>query len=280
MKIDHIFNQNHVTAFQSKMEPTKSSTNLLIPKMSPNRSTSSLNLLNKFSNLKPAKPLPSKQFRPGHVLSYLKEHFKNCWEYEKSKSSKLSFYHTIKTNFQKEPYLDTIINPTYRYKTTQLRISAHDLEIETGRYSNTPREARLCKWCLLTLSDNLIEDEDHVLYHCDLYADLRKKLINTLNQTSITHYIPIDASSVNHILMYLLSPNTSVQLDENDPLYKYHQNNHNIQNPPHSPRSYIINAISSYITKCFDKRWSFIAEARRSNVECTTTNYDNNDRNA
>ena len=197
-----------------------------------------------------------------------------CWEYEKSKSPKLEFYHSIKSNFQKEPYLDIIKNPANRYRITRLRISAHDLEIETGRYSNTARENRICKWCLITLSDNFIENETHVLYHCDLYAELRTKLIKTLNHSYPTNNSPITLNfntstflASEHTLMNLLSPNvdTEIEYDIENPIL-YHHNQNNDQHSPQTLRSYILNAIGSFIAKCFDKRWSFLTDIKKTDT--------------
>ena len=262
-KIDEIFHQNHVTAFKSKSNTKKQAQSPITPKSS-NHSQTSGALLKELSNLKIAKPLPSKQFRIFRVLNCLKEHFKACWEHEKAKSSKLSFYHNIKSSFQKEPYLDETKIPTNRYRTTRFRISAHDLEIETGRYSNIPRENRSCKWCLLTLSSNIIEDEPHLLYDCDLYAELRTKLSNTIrnyvsNNSNLVPPLYINLNSNYSLLMTLLSPHTSTEFKNYNQIYHHiHQTNnaHNNQ----SLRSDIICAITSYIAKCFEKRWVFVAE--------------------
>ena len=58
---------------------------------------------------------------------------------------------------------------------TKLRISAHRLEIERGRYNQTPVERRICPWCKLVLNNEIIEDETHFLQHCDLNAATRHK---------------------------------------------------------------------------------------------------------
>ena len=276
MKTDHIFNQDHVTAFCSKTPANNkqytSDLLVFIPALAPSPNKSNLAFLKNCPNIKLAKPLPSKCFRSSHVLNCLKDHFKNCWEYEKSRSSKLSFYHSIKSKFQKEPYLDTIKKSTYRYKTTQLRISAHDLAIERGRYSNLPRDSRICKWCALTLADNIVEDEKHMLYYCDLYASLRNKLIDNLksslannidhktNTNSNSHcYSLITLSTIDQVLMFLTSPNTYYVPDKHDPLHPFHNKpqTHNSYSPT---CSYIINTISAYIAKCFDARWSFLGQ--------------------
>ena len=62
----------------------------------------------------------------------------------------------------------------------KLRISAHRLHIETGRYKrydynlhryvSTPRETRPCSVCV-----NEIEDEYHFLFECQKNEELRKK---------------------------------------------------------------------------------------------------------
>ena len=48
---------------------------------------------------------------------------------------------------------------------------------------NIPREQRKCKWCDLALNTSHLENEHHVLFECDLYANIRSKLVRTLNNT-------------------------------------------------------------------------------------------------
>ena len=58
---------------------------------------------------------------------------------------------------------------------SKLRLSAHQLKIEKGRYSGLPREERLCNTC------QVIEDELHFVINCDKYKDCRKSLMETFN---------------------------------------------------------------------------------------------------
>ena len=44
------------------------------------------------------------------------------------------------------------------------------IRLETGRYENIKCEERCCFNC-----SNLIEDETHVILHCPVYSDIRKK---------------------------------------------------------------------------------------------------------
>ena len=58
----------------------------------------------------------------------------------------------------------------------RFRISAHDLRIESGRYSKTPtnRADRICTRCDI----NEVEDEFHLLLKCKLFKDEREILFN------------------------------------------------------------------------------------------------------
>ena len=55
----------------------------------------------------------------------------------------------------------------------------YNLKIETGRFTipKTPEELRICDHCNL----NSVENEMHILFHCDVYNDLRKTLFIKIN---------------------------------------------------------------------------------------------------
>ena len=59
-----------------------------------------------------------------------------------------------------------------RKANAKFRCSDHDLEIEKGRHKKIPREARLCKLC----ESDEIESEDHFLFTCNFYEDIKSKL--------------------------------------------------------------------------------------------------------
>ena len=77
----------------------------------------------------------------------------------------MSCYNNNKNKFAREVYLDVMKGFSRRYSTSKLRKGSHDLAIERGRYSNTSMEAEI------------LEDENHVMHECDLYSDIRAKLI-------------------------------------------------------------------------------------------------------
>ena len=132
LKVDTLFHKDHVTAFNF-LKKTKRS----VKPKSDNCPKTPIVEHNKFRK---AIPIPSEKFKVENIVKRLKDHFVNCWKYEKSTSIKLSLhYDKIKHNFCKEQYLDYVNNAPNRHKTTQIRISAHDLEIESGRYKKNPK---------------------------------------------------------------------------------------------------------------------------------------------
>lgn len=104
--------------------------------------------------------------------------FKTKWHESLNKSPKLEFYKTLKKEFCYESYL-SVTNYNHRVALTRLRISAHKLFIERGRYSrpNIDRSDRFCTFCKFNLGIHEIEDELHALIHCPLYSSIRYKIL-------------------------------------------------------------------------------------------------------
>lgn len=96
--------------------------------------------------------------------------FSEKWADVKNRSPKLDFYNTLKKEFKFENYL-LLQNYKYRNALTRLRISAHSLYIETGRYVRPPipREDRFCIFCKCNYNHNVTESELHVITDCPLY---------------------------------------------------------------------------------------------------------------
>jgi hypothetical protein len=66
------------------------------------------------------------------------------WYFEINNSSKLKTYANFKHEFKREKYLDNIKENYLRTALAKFRVSAHQLAIETGRYTNIPLNERLC----------------------------------------------------------------------------------------------------------------------------------------
>ena len=74
-------------------------------------------------------------------------------------------------HFRLQPYLINVNLYKFRRELTRLRVSAHRLEVETGRWHKPraiPYPDRKCIAC------NKLEDEFHFMLECPLYKDIRK----------------------------------------------------------------------------------------------------------
>ena len=54
-----------------------------------------------------------------------------------------------------------------------MRVSAHNRNIETGRFYNLVRHERVCSMCNL----NVVKDEYHFILQCEKYIDVRRRYL-------------------------------------------------------------------------------------------------------
>ena len=99
---------------------------------------------------------------------YLQE---RCGDFDKS--SKCTIYKNLVDNLTIPFYLRKSIPSKYIHFVTKIRMSSLQINIEQGRYTNIPRNERMCSSCEL----NLVEDEFHFVLICPLYSVLRSKYI-------------------------------------------------------------------------------------------------------
>ena len=143
------------------------------------------------------------------ITELIRREFVKYWELSKNDSPKLEFYNNIKSKFEPEKYLFYTNNPLHRKNVTKIRISAHNLYVERGRYE-TPliqREDRWCVFCHKTTGTKLIEDELHVLTVCKMYDQIRIKNLwlpstpsDVYDRLSQTDNIPATSKFVSDIL--------------------------------------------------------------------------------
>ena len=74
-------------------------------------------------------------------------------------STKLQLYCIFKENTDHEPYLNFVRPNKFKYALSKLRLSSHNLEIETRRYYGMPRGEKLSVCCNM----NATETEFHFL---------------------------------------------------------------------------------------------------------------------
>ena len=110
------------------------------------------------------------------VLERLNEHI--------TENKKSNLYASFKTVYKFEPYLDYIQDYTIRSVLAKLRVSAHNLQIETGRFSKnkTPRDERFCPYCK-TLNIDAVENEVHFLLSCSLFNEERQKFLEEIYES-------------------------------------------------------------------------------------------------
>ena len=117
------------------------------------------------------------------VIHNMKSSYEKYWRSQLGDpydpSGKLSLYRKIKPSFRMEKYLDDVPKQIHRRALTALRISAHKLEIEVGRYSRDyiPRQNRSCTLCKI-MGSSQTGDEFHAVMHCPSFTLQRKNLLD------------------------------------------------------------------------------------------------------
>ena len=116
-------------------------------------------------------------------------------------NAKLTLWSNLKTNYHLEPYLVNVSDFKKRkaITLTKLRLSAHKLQIEIGRFTQTPRHLRICNMC----STDEIGDELHLLFACSHpeIQLIRNQLLQDINKISPA-FVALNKSCK---LIYLLS---------------------------------------------------------------------------
>jgi len=95
------------------------------------------------------------------------------WNGRHQDSSRANLYKHI-ASFKFQSYLNVSKITKFRVSMSRLRLSAHRLCIETGRWTkpySIPVNERKCLTC------NVIEDEYHFVLECFMYKDLRNVYI-------------------------------------------------------------------------------------------------------
>ena len=106
-------------------------------------------------------------------------------------------YASFKTNYKFECYLDYIPDFRVRCSLAKLKLSAHNLQIEIGRFSKRkiPKDKRFCLYCK---SKNFltVENESHFVLTCPLYKEQRRIVLEAIHKRFPT------TASLNNLSMY------------------------------------------------------------------------------
>jgi len=146
------------------------------------------------------------------IFDRLKNAYTTLWHSNICKSDgggKLDFYGTFKQSLCIEPYLDSIKTFKYRQAFSKLRISAHPLQVEVGRYvrPKIPRNERICKLC----GTGSVEDEVHFLANCPAYS-CERLVLYTFISDSCKHFSSM--SDINKCIYMLTAENIATEISK------------------------------------------------------------------
>ena len=142
------------------------------------------------------------------IRKYLYNEFQVYWremsstDFAKGKTgnNKLRSYREYKNIFKTEKYIQ-LCDPVARKHIAQIRLSAHKLNIESGRYNAhnryIPPAERICNNCTL----NKTEDELHFMLECPAYEAQRVVLINHME----AHNVNFATYNVKQKLIWIMS---------------------------------------------------------------------------
>ena len=94
------------------------------------------------------------------------------WKLDTSRKPKLRTYTKFKNSFKTESYISKLVYKPDRSIVAKLRCGILQLHVETGRFTQTILENRLCNIC----NNNTIEDEFHFVCICPEYHNDRQKM--------------------------------------------------------------------------------------------------------
>ena len=113
---------------------------------------------------------------------------------------KLRTFKTFKNNYKMENYICVKLDKHLIFNLAKLRISNHQLEIETGRYKKKVIDQRLCKGCN---ENGCVEDEFHFLMTCKAYQTERNDFFTKLN----AFIVPFESYTSQEQFLFLMSTN-------------------------------------------------------------------------
>ena len=90
------------------------------------------------------------------------------------RSQNLKFTGNTKQSILQKTTATIILKRHQRSLIAKLRLGVLPINVEIGRYSNTPRDERYCPLC----NKLEVEDEYHIFFKCQHYSELRKELID------------------------------------------------------------------------------------------------------
>lgn len=129
-------------------------------------------------------------------------------ESEIKQNSKLTFFSKLYKPNSRPPYVDHCKLRKDRSVLCKIRVSAHSLYVEKGRYLNIPLEDRLCRCC----NSSEIEDELHFLLSCPAYDQARINFIHKINNSLLNQKINRTTNISCHLIYSIFNNESTVIL--------------------------------------------------------------------
>lgn len=144
---------------------------------------------------------------PRTIREMLKVYYVDHWKKSVNPNittGKLQLYGKLKSTIKKEDYLEDITIIQHRQALSKLRLSAHSLRIETGRFSKNRIDInqRICLYC----NRDEIDDEKHFVLECPSLD---------IERNNMLHSITLDCPNYNNLsadqrLFYLLNASGNI----------------------------------------------------------------------
>lgn len=136
----------------------------------------------------------SKTFIP-ILRSRLRDQYIGIWRQSINATTSLYMYKELKPTFEISAYILSMKNRSLIKLLARIRLSSHNLNIESGRHRNINRQNRLCILC----NTNDIEDEYHFILICSAYRELRASHIPRYYTVRPSMFKLIELLNSNHV---------------------------------------------------------------------------------
>ncbi len=87
--------------------------------------------------------------------------------------SSLMLYRTMQPEYKYAAYLSDVKCLSNRRLISRFRSGCHGLHVDTGRWADGTPLDRACRLCLMCNSSDCVEDEQHFVFDCPAYSNIR-----------------------------------------------------------------------------------------------------------
>lgn len=112
--------------------------------------------------------------------------------------------------YNEQKYLKEHISMHKRKEICRFRVSSHNLEVETGRWIDTPRQERICRVC----TEGQVEDEHHFIWQCQRYSAIRSaQNMQRIVPPDLMTFLSLPAKQVGDIIIQMTAHKNAFLLE-------------------------------------------------------------------